>query len=409
MRAHNTRHPLFFSRCFRVWVRWITPILALLIGFHDNAEGISTLSPSLALSERYSDNFFFSEIEADREGDFTTMVGPQLTWTVDERDLNVSARYEGTAEFHDRHPEESQYGQMLGMDLHLPSVSQRVRRLDLRITESVAYVPELPAFPFGRSGDPLSPEANQGIQVGRINTFRNRAGVILGYGWTPLFSTALSYSHLINRYQGGALEDYVVHEGGLSGQYQASRNLQWRISYSSSLTDYEGADSVPTHRFDIGERYQFSTAFGVSIGAGAALLPGDSTQWTLSAGIEKTGPFGSLSLQYNRGIGTGGGVTATPTLTQNLVAEVTQALGRSGSVSFRLGYGANEALSGSSLEISNHEVGIGMQVSLLSWLSGGVKYSYSNQRTEGVGTDRGARRNMVLVTLTAAAPLRIIR
>ncbi|WDT75056.1 MAG: hypothetical protein MPW16_17545 [Candidatus Manganitrophus sp.] len=410
MRAHNTRHPLFFSRRFRGWVRWITPVLVLLIGFHENAEGMSTLSPSLALSERYSDNFFFSEIEANREGDFTTMVGPQLTLTVNERNWNISARYEGTAEFHGRHPEENQYGQTLGVDLHLPFVSQRVRGLDVRITESVAYVPELPAFSFGRSGDPLSPEANQGIQVGRINTFRNRAGVTLGYGWTPLFSTALSYSHLINRYQGGALEDYVVHEGGLSGHYQASRNLQWRISYSSSLNDYEGADSVLAHRFDIGEHYQFSPTFRVNIGAGAALLPGDSTQWTLSAGIEKAGPFGSLSLQYNRGIGTGGGVTTTPTLTQNLVAEVTQALGRSASVSLRLGYGANEALSGSSMEISTQEVGIGMEVSLLSWLSGGVNYSYLNQRTEGGETDRGARRNMVLVTLTAAAPpLRIMQ
>ncbi|NKE72104.1 hypothetical protein [Candidatus Manganitrophus noduliformans] len=317
----------------------------------------------------------------------------------------MSARYEGTAEFNARHPEENQYGQTLGIDLH----SRGGRRFDLRITESVAYVPELPAFSFGRSGDPLAPEANQGIQVGRTNTFRNRAGMVLGYRWTPLFSASLSYNNLINRYQGGTLRDHIVHEGGLSGNYQASRNLQWRISYSASLKEYEEADSILAHQSDIGAVYQINRTFRANLGAGAALIPGDSTQWTFGAGVEKTGPMGSLSLQYIRGIGTGGGVTTTPTLTQNLVAGVTRVLGRSASASLRFGYGVNEALSGSPLEISTQEVGIEMQASLFSWLSGGVNYSYLSQRTEGGATDRGARRNLVMVTLTAAPALRIMQ
>jgi hypothetical protein len=380
--------------------------LIFLIGFHESAEGVVTFSPSLALSERYSDNFFFSEIEANREGEFTTMVGPQLTLAAENRNWSMTARYEGTAEFNARHPEENQYGQTLGIDLH----SRGGRSFDLRITESVAYVPELPAFSFGRSGDPLAPEANQGIQVGRTNTFRNRAGIVLGYRWTPLFSTSLSYNNLINRYQGGTLRDHIVHEGGLSGNYQVSRSVQRSVSYSTSLAHYEGADSVLAHRFEIGELYQISRTFTMNIGAGAAIISGDSTQWTLNAAVNKTGPFGSLSLQYNRGIGTGGGVTTTATLTQNLVAVVTQTLGRSGSVSFRLGYGINDVLSGSPLEIFTQEAGTEIQVSLLSWLTAGVNYSYLNQRIEGGVTDRAARRNLIMATLTATAPsLRIIQ
>lgn len=405
MREHNTPHRIFSRGRFRGWVRQVISVLALLIGFHENAEGVVTLSPSLALSERYSDNFFFTEIEADRKGDFTTRVGPQLTLAAENRNWSMSARYEGTAEFNARHPEENEYGQTLGIDLH----SRGGRRFDLRITESAAYVPELPAFSFGRSGDPLAPEANQGIQVGRTNTFRNRAGIVLGYRWTPLFSASLSYNNLINRYQGGTLRDHIVHEGGLRGNYQVSRSIQRSVSYSTSLADYEGADSVLAHRFEIGELYQISRTFTMNIGAGAAIISGDSTQWTLNAGVSKTGPMGSLSLQYIRGIGTGGGATTTPTLTQNLAAGVTRVLGRSASASLRFGYGVNEALSGSPLEISSQEVEIGMQASLFSWLSGGVNYSYLSQRTEGGATDRGARRNLVMVTLTAAPALRIMQ
>jgi len=332
------------------------------------------------------------------------MMGPQLRFASEGRNWNMSAKYEGSAEFHARHPEENQYGQTLGIDLFLPSLSRQIKRIDLRVTESVAYVPELPAFSFGRSGDPLAPEANEGIQVGRTNTFRNRAGIALGYNWTPLFKTALSYTHLINRYQGGTLEDHLAHESGLSGNYQVSRNRQWRISYSASLTDYEDADSVTAHRFDVGEIYQVDRGFSINIGGGAAILPGDSTQWTLSAGLGKSNPSGNVLIQYNRGIGTGGGVTTTATLTQNLVAEVTRSLGRSASASLRLGYGVNEALSGSALEVTTQEIGTGIQVSLLSWLTGGVNYSYLNQQTEGGAVGRAARRNLVMMTLTAAAP-----
>jgi hypothetical protein len=409
LREHNTRHRIFFGRRFRGWVRWFAPILVLFTGFHENAEGAVTLSPSLALSEKYTDNFFFTEIEDNRQGDFTTIVGPQLTLAAESRNWNVSARYQGSAEFNVRHPGENRYGQTLAVDLYLPFISQQLRGLDIRITESVAYVPELPAFSFGRSGDPLPPEANQGIQVGRINTFRNRAGMTLGYGWTPLLRTTLSYSHLINRYEGGTLEDYVVHEGGLSGIYEASRRTQWTLSYFTSVTYYEEADSVAVHRFDLRDLYRINPTATIDVGTGIAITPGGGTHWTLSAGFGDTGPFGSFSFQYIRGIGTGGGVTTTATLTQNWVAQVTRTLGRSASASLRLGYGLNDTILGPPLKISTQEIGVGFQVGLLSWLSAGANYAYLSQLTEGGAFDRASRRNLVMVTLTATAPPSKIR
>ena len=410
MRAREIRHLIFFRTAFKGWVRRVAPIFVLLIGLQQNAEGFVTLSPSLALSERYTDNFYFTEIEASREGDFTTMVGPQLTVAGNGRNWNMSARYEGDAEFNVRHPDENWYGQTLAMELNLPSVLEQVRGLDLHITESVAYVPELPAFSFGQEMGALPPEANQGIQVGRINTFRNRTGINLGYGWTPLFSTALSYSYLITRYHGGNLEDYVVHEGDLSGIYHASRRMQWTVTYSASVTDYERADSVAIHSMNVGNLYQISPSFTINVGAGAAYIPSDSTQWTLNGELRKTGPLGTLSLQYLRGIGTGGGVIATPTLSQNLMAQATRVLGRSASASVLLGYALNDALSGSSLKISTQEIGTGFQMNLLSWLSGGINYFYLNQRTEGGASIQDARRNLVMVTLTAATlPLRMMQ
>lgn len=306
-----------------------------------------------------------------------------------------------------RHRQENRYTQTLVTDFHLPLVSQQIRRLELRITENISYLPELPAFSFGQGG---AQQDNQGIQVGRTDTFRNHAGIVLGYAWTPLFSTALSYSHLITRYRGSeVLQGYDVHEGTLSGNYQVSRRMQWTVSYLASVTDYQRADSVAVHRFNVGDFYQISPTVTTRVGTGVAITARVGTLWTVNADIEKSDSSGTLSLQYSRGIGTGGGLTTTATLTQNVIAQVRRNLVRSLSASFHVGYGVNETLSGPPLKIFTQEIGTGIQMSLLSWLSGEVNYSYLNQRTEGRPTIQDARRNQAMVILTATAlPIRIM-
>lgn len=338
------------------------------------------------------------------------MAGPELTLAAQNRNWTMSGRYTGGAEFSVRHPESNRYSQTLAVDLHLPFISQEFRRLDLRMTESVAYVPELPAFSFRSASDPLPPEANQGIQVGRTTTFRNRAGIVLDYAWTPRFNTSLTYSNLITRYHSEALEDYVVHEGGLSGAYQATRKTTWIGSYATSLTRYEKGDPVATHRFHVEDRYTAGPTLSLIIGAGIAIVPGDAIQWTSSAEVGKSGRMGTLSLRYDRGVGTGGGVTTTAALTQNLVGQASWVNSRSTSTSFQLGYGLNEAISGPPVRISTRQIGIGVQKVLLSWLRGELNYSYLNQRTEGSGIETDVRRNQVMMTLTATAPpLRILQ
>jgi len=322
----------------------------------------------------------------------------------------MSARYEGNAEFNARHPGQNRYGQTLGMEIHIPFISESLRGLDLRIIESFAYVPELPAFSYVAGADSLPREANGGVQTGRIQTLRNRAGVLVGYGWTPRISTSLSYSNVITRYQGGALEDVTVHEGGLTGGYRASRQMQWTISYLGSITDYQRSDSVTVHRFTLGNLYQFSPTFAVNLGTGVAVTAGAGAQWTVNAGLTKTEENGSISLQYTRGIGTGGGLTTTATLSQNLIAQINRVLARSTTGFFSLGYGMNDTLSGPTQKIRTQEIGTGIQMTLRSWLSGGINYSYLDQRAEGGATIQDTRRNQVMVTLTAAAlPLRIMQ
>jgi hypothetical protein len=389
-------------------IRSIVWISVLIVGFQKNAEGFVTLTPSLSASERYTDNLFFKE--KDRESDFITMLSPQITLAYSDRDFSISGRYEGNAEFHRRHPETNRYGQSVFFDLNVPFLSRLVKGVDIRITENVTYSPELPSFSYdGGVSEEIPREGNEGIQVGRVDTFRNRTGISIGYSWTPRLSGSLSYSNLINRYQGRGFQDYLTHGVGLGGAFQASRSVRWTAFYSTSVTHYEEAESVTVHQVGIGNVYQAAPTVSMSIDTGAAFPPEGGTQWILSTALVKSAKLSSLSFRYNQQIGRGGGVTTTATLSQNLVASLSRTTGKSSSIYLQLGYGQNRTLSGPVVKISSQEIGTGIQFALFSWLNGGINYNYLNQRTEGESPG-DVSRNQVVVSLTAVTlPWRIIQ
>lgn len=359
-------------------------------------EGAVTLNPSLAVSERYSDNLFFTK--TNREADFTTMITPGLTLMYNSRNLVFSGRYQGSAELLAGHPEANRYGQAVSLDLNLPLLSHKIKGLDVRITETMAFTPELPAFSFDEQV-----LANEGIQIGRTDIFRNNAQIIAGYPWSPRVNTTLSYSNILTHYKGDRFQDSVGHDTSLEIGYQWSPRTRWRTSYGISITDYETADDVLAHRFSMGAVHQVSPTFSINGDTGMALLSDETTHLILNMGFSKGFESGSLSLQYTSGVGTGGGLITSATLSQRLVGQATREIRRNTSALFRLAYGRNTSLLGPMLEIYSYEAGMGITVGFLSWLKGDLNYSYLNQQVQE-GTVGEGKRNLIMMTLTATAP-----
>lgn len=386
------------------WIGAVAGVLLLAVIFKGETDAAVTLNGSISLSERYNDNLFFSE--TNREADYTTLINPRLKLTYDSRNLVLSGSYHGSGEVHARHSEANRYRQTASFDIDLPFLSRRIKGVDVQITENAIYTPELPAFDTGEGvqGSVANQNlANQGIQVGRNDTFRNHAGITISYSWSQRMNTTLSYANTITRYEGADLQDTTVNNFGLRWGYQWSRRIRWNASYGASITDFDTAGRELSHQYSIGAGHQFTPTVSFNGDLGATKLSSGPTRLTLNGGLSKRFSSGNVALQYNSGIGSGGGVTTTSTFSQRIISQGTWDVGRNVSASLNIGYGRNKTLSGPTFKTTTYDAGIGVTVVLLSWLNGSLNYSYLNQQADGFGAVE-AERNVIMLSLTAAAP-----
>lgn len=367
-----------------------------MTGFEGKVEGAVNFGSSLSVSEGYNDNLFFTE--RNRVADSTTSIGPSLNLKYNSRNLALSGIYRGTAELHVRHPDANRYTQSASLSLGGPLLSGQAKGVEVRITEDVSYAPEIPAYSWNGLGG-----GNAGIQLQRTDTLVNRAGMELEYTWSPLLKSTLSYLNTLARYRGSVLNDSVNHHAGMAGKYQWSPRTQWTASYAASVTVFKQNDEVWVHRITLGTEHQIAPSLSSDMSIGAAFFHNESPRMTLGAGLSERYQSGRLSLRYDDNIATGLGLTTMPAVNQRVTGQATRALGPNASAYLRFAYGSNRSFNGEKLKISTYTAETGLDIRLLSWLSGNLGYSYLNQQSQtNLGQD--GRRNQVILTLTAGSP-----
>jgi len=390
----------------REWIGPFVCCLAAVVALRGETEGAVSLLPSLSVSERYNDNLFFTE--TNREADYTTMISPGFTLTYESRNLILSGIYRGGASFHARHPEADRYSQAALFNLEIPFLNRQVKGFEVHVTEDVTYTPEPYFFneELRPSGGDVSVEEilkADSIQLRRTDTFRNRAGVVLGYSWSHRLKSTASYLNIINRYSGEELKNSVVHDLEFGGRYQTTPNTHWITSYGLSMTLYEVGDNVLTHRFLTGAGRRFSPSLTGDGSLGVVTILGRASRLIVRSALSKDFQSGNFAIRYTSSVGTGGGLTDFPSFNQRVFANATWDVGKDVSAYLQMAYRKNTALSGEELRVSSYETGGGMTAVLLSWLSGSLRYSHTNEHVQGGVGDDG-KRNLVMLTLTATAP-----
>ena len=367
-------------------------MLLFIISIINESEASVTFTPSISIGERYNDNLLFSGTV--QKSDFATIISPAGMFTYEGKQLTLSCRYEGTGEFYLYNKDFNKYSQNASLSLF----TQTFKELDVRLTESVTYTPELSPFSF----DTVR-ESNEGIQLARGDTLRNRAALAVSYNWFPEVNMALSYTNIITSYEAPALQDSAVHNTSLQMGYQWSARTRWMISYRNNAVIYDRGNDIITHQFSIGTGHQsMNNTLSLNGNLGIVLYEGESRELTADISIMKSYESGSIFLGYTRGVGTGGGLAAASTINQNLSGRITEKLGNNTSAYMQLAYGRNESVSVRTLQISSYNGSVGINTKLLSWLDGIITYSYFKQDAEGVtGTD--GERNLAMITLTAAS------
>lgn len=359
---------------------------------------------------------FFTE--KDRKSDFTTVLSPALNLAFTSKNMTLSVGYRGSAQFYSEHPEADGYFQSLSFNIDLPILNRQIRGLEVKVFETASYSPELPAYSFGN--DETDTEADErfnqvllegeGVQQsGRVDTFRNRAGISLRYPFWKNFSVHASYTNVITRYSGNEFDNTVVHVVDFGGDFSKSlhwptKRTEWTVSYDSSLAISDDDDDTDwVHRLNFGVQHLLSRLLTANGGLGIAFPEGESPQLTLSAGISKRYKTGDMNLRYTSNVATGIGVIRGLTRRQSVIGTATRALSQRISSFIQAGYVSNRSFEGNQVNVASYTAGTGLSMRLLSWLNGSLNYSYLNQQSEGnLGED--GERNVASITFTAVGP-----
>lgn len=370
-----------------------------------------SLTPSLSVSERYTDNLLLSP--TSKVVDLATIVSPGLTADYTGRAMVGNVGYRGAAEYYRRRPEENRYAQTVTASVRTPGLAAVLKGGDLRLAGSFIRTSDLPASSLtGFLGD-----GNEGIQLPRVDTRRTWLGMTLEYPWLPRTALTVSSSFQTTRYgrldqgvPGGPiqLQDSTVADGGISLRRRWSDRTALTAASGVSVTAFDAPapapapDRIRTQRLTAGVEYMISPRTTVNAGAGAVWVEDDRGRVTADVGLRHVLRTSSLAMQYTRGTGTGGGLNRTVTISQRASGRLTRRWDDRILGYAQLGWSRSVAPAAVGFRTTSYEAGAGLDVGILSWLGGGVSYAYLDQRSRGGIGD--AERHLLTVTLTATGP-----
>jgi hypothetical protein len=378
---------------------WILTVMIVSGWRADRIWAAVTVTPALTVSERYSDNLFFSD--TDRRSELTTFVEPTVALVTDTQWLTLSATYIGQGAYHRVADEANGYSHGLAFDLDLPILSRQTKRTEVRVSENMTVTQEFPAFEAGEGEQNV--EGNEGIQIPRSKTFRNRAGIEVLHAMSQTVRTSIRYDHLLTRYEGG-LQDAVVHSAGVGASYQHSLRVGYSVSFGIAVQEFEGVDRVTHGTGSAGLSYRVSQTASVDSQVGIAKIADGTTYTTISLGAQKSLTRVGANVRYIRGIGSGGGLAASSTLSDLVAATASWTVSKDVSASAALAYGHNISIPDrGQLDIVTYEGATGVSMSLKPWLRAGLRYSYLAQEARALAGSDGEK-NVVMLTVTATGP-----
>ncbi len=365
------------------------------------------LDSSLSLSETYNDNIFFSS--TDEKLDLVTTLSPNINFTFTSKSVTLGLGYHGAAQFYEKNSGEDGYFQNLSIDLDFPILNRQIKGVYVRVTEVMTFSPELPGFTFGgdASGEEelrrqnQTPEGiGQGVQLRRVDSFQNHAGISLSYDWTKRLNILTDYTNIVTRYEENTFPDRETHQTNLGGSYRYPISLRKGLnsSYKATLTTGEGKDQL-IHGAKMDIDYKFTKVLSGAAGLGVSYLKGESFYLTALGSLSRYFRTGTFSLRYSSKVVSGLGVIQSVTRIQSLAATGNKTLGERVSSFLRGTYTENRSVSGIEVNVST-TVSMGLTFRLLEWLKGSINYGYLKQRARGhIGGD--GERNTFSFALTA--------
>lgn len=376
------------------------------------------LTPSIRIAERYDSNVFF--VRGANLEDYVTTVSPNLK--VEHKNQWVEGVVSGgaTTEIFVNNPGLNYVGGTGRVDLNLDrAMSALVPGLGLRVSDTISYTPQPPAFAAPTGGNQISEAFVQGLQARRANSFTNTGKVEGSYYFSEYMGLISTYTDRRIRFG----RPIATPSGGVTAGEFINTNFQ-------TLTS--GLVGTPSPADTISLVYQYQKATFPDLGRGAR---GFSTQgamasWsrlitsTLQATVEggfnvisssnDVNPIGAASLQWNgqyttvsisysRAVSPSILSVATPLLSQAVTGTVTRHMTESLSLSLSGSYAVNRSVPDSSLiRFTSYLVTPSLEYKIGPVLTATLSYTHSEFQRNFSGVSTDFNRNMVMLALSAA-------
>ena len=257
----------------------------------------TAIVPAIGISEEWNSNIFFDN--NNLQSDFITNITPSLTLIVNQPTFRLIAGVASSAEIYAK---DSSLGDIFGRGAVMLGGDYSVSP-DFRLRLSDTF-----AFDRGTGG------GRQGFTVGRQLSIDNR--VSGGFTWLfPRTTLDVSATYEVNRFPGsGSGVDSDTYDVRSILSYAFTQRLSGSVGYDFTFLGIRGADDSTTHTPTLGLTYQVTRSFSAVVNGGPAITQVAGDTFVTPAGsivLTQAWRFGTLTLQYNRGISVAGGLGGT--------------------------------------------------------------------------------------------------
>jgi hypothetical protein len=353
--------------------------------------GVWTITPSLAVGEKYTDNLFGTA--HNHQSDFITQITPGLGLSYETTPFKLSVGYTATGEIYADNSDLDNFG-----DNQTGTLA-----LDYRPDERWHF--NLAGY-YARTNDPsqflVSTAAPAGaVVVPTVETTRRQTDQVTlsagaDYQFTQRLTGRAGYVFTYLKQEG--TEDSFSNTGSLGADYQLTRLDTGFSTVSVSVIDATDTDTSAS--LLLGWRRQWSPDFTTSVAAGPRVT---NSTWggaaDVSANYQATREW-SFRLAYSLGTGLVAGATGA----QN-VSALSASVGYQPLRDLRFdvggGWTRTWGIGGGSDSEDAYGVGVSASYQITTWLTVSLSYRYT---IEEPSKGDSIRTNQVLLVLTAAYP-----
>lgn len=376
-------------------------------------EPVTTIIPSLRLAERYDSNVLFSP--GGNFEDYVTTVSPQVRMTHRNQWGEGLIGGGATGEVYANNPGLNYVGGNGIVDLNLErAMNALVRGLGLRISDSISYTPQPPAFAAPTGGNQLSETLVQGLQARRANSITNQARVEASYFFSPDMGVTSTYSDTRIRFGTGFSTPTGVVPSGefINTNYQTlTSGLVGRPSLTDTISlshQYRKATFAQPDREDRGFSTQgvmsrWTRAITPSIDAmiegGFSVVSRGNGVYPVGGGsLEWRGQSTAVMVSYSRGIAPSFLFIATAMSSQVVTGSVTHQVAEDLSLSVSGNYALNQSIPDSSLtRFESYSVTPALQYKIGQNLRATLSYARNGFQRTFVGQSLDFNRHVVML------------